>query len=320
MQNNRQEKPGNVTDAAAMARRARHPAERILSYFSIFLTIAVLVLLAWGITYMVRTPADESAVVEAFASWLDVEKDVAALLAKSGAWIILIVFLLAYFRYWLALNNEEERAASEDLGCADLISQEPQEIMDQYAAMLGMKKTPKLFFSDHGAPVTVYDIVAYGEECVVLSINYVNKKQIKDERMLEYRFRLATILGNIHMGYNNILFQVLTLPGRFIPGLRGLYLKSLLYSSDRMALEILANDPNVDITREDIAKALLLREFKGSSHAMIDVDRALENRKERFEEMSRFDKFLLRATSKEPLLMDRIQAVLDPTGKPGPLL
>lgn len=141
-----------------------------------------------------------------------------------------------------------------------------------------------------------------------------------DDRMPELRFKLATKLGNIYMGYNNILFQVLTLPGRYIPGLRSLYIKSLIYSSDRMALEILDKDPNVTITREDIAKILLLREFDTDTHSLINTDQAIRNRDERFEQMGRLEKALLRISSDDPPLMDRIHAVLDTSGKHGPLL
>lgn len=318
MRNHHQSSPGVPSEADAMARRARHPAERILSFLSAFLTIGLLILLAWNVTYTVKTPADESAAVEALAAWFEVEQDVAALLVKAGAWIILILFLYVYLYYWIALFNEGNRAASEDLTCNDLISGEPKKILDQYAAILGMKKIPELYFSDHGEPVTIQEIVAYGKKYMVLSTALC--VYMMDDRMPELRFKLATKLGNIYMGYNNILFQVLTLPGRYIPGLRSLYIKSLIYSSDRMALEILAKDPNVTITREDIAKILLLREFDPDTHPLINTDQAIRNRDERFEQMGRLEKALLRISSDDPPLMDRIHAVLDTSGKHGTLL
>lgn len=141
MQNHHQGSPGVPSEADAMARMARHPAERILSFLSAFLTIGLLILLAWNVTYTVKTPADESATVEALAAWFEVEQDVAALLVKAGAWIVLILFLYVYLSYWIALFNEGNRAASEDLTCNDLISGEPKKILDQYAAILGMKKS-----------------------------------------------------------------------------------------------------------------------------------------------------------------------------------
>lgn len=318
MQNHHQGSPGVPSEANAMARRARHPAERILSFLSAFLTIGLLILLAWNVAYTVKTPADESATVEALAAWFEVEQDVAALLVKAGAWIVLILFLYVYLSYWIALFNEGNRAASEDLTCNDLISGEPKKILDQYAAILGMKKNPELYFSDHGEPVTIQEIVAYGKKYMVLSTDLTVK--MMDDRMPELRFKLATKLGNIYMGYNNILFQVLTLPGRFIPGLRSLYIKSLIYSSDRMALEILDKDPNVTITREDIAKILLLREFDADTRPVINADQAIRNRDERFEKIGRLEKALLRISSDDPPLMDRIHAVLDTSGKHGPLL
>ncbi len=318
MRNHHQDIPGVPSEADAMARRARHPAERILSFLSAFLTIGLLILLAWYVTYTVKTPADENATVEALAAWFEVEQDVAALLVKAGAWIVLILFLYVYLSYWNALFNEGNRAASEDLTCNDLISGEPKIILDQYAAILGMKKIPELYFSDHGEPVAIQEIVAYGKKYMVLSTAL--SVYMMDDRMPELRFKLATKLGNIYMGYNSILFQVLTLPGRYIPGLRSLYIKSLIYSSDRMALEILAKDPNVTITREDIAKILLLREFDPDTHPLINTDQAIRNRDERFEQMGRLEKALLRISSDDPPLMDRIHAVLDTSGKHGTLL
>lgn len=318
MRNHHQDIPGVPSEADAMARRARHPAERILSFLSAFLTIGLLILLAWYVTYTVKTPADENATVEALAAWFEVEQDVAALLVKAGAWIVLILFLYVYLSYWIALFNEGNRAASEDLTCNDLISGEPKIILDQYAAILGMKKIPELYFSDHGEPVAIQEIVAYGKKYMVLSTAL--SVYMMDDRMPELRFKLATKLGNIYMGYNSILFQVLTLPGRYIPGLRSLYIKSLIYSSDRMALEILAKDPNVTITREDIAKILLLREFDPDTYPLINTDQAIRNRDERFEQMGRLEKALLRISSDDPPLMDRIHAVLDTSGKHGTLL
>lgn len=318
MRNPHQCSPGVPSEADAMARMARHPAERILSFLSAFLTIGLLILLAWNVAYTVKTPADESATVEALAAWFEVEQDVAALLVKAGAWIVLILFLYVYLSYWIALFNEGNRAASEDLTCNDLISGEPKKILDQYAAILGMKKIPELYFSDHGEPVAIHEIVAYGKKYMVLSTAL--SEYMMDDRMPELRFKLATKLGNIYMGYNNILFQVLTLPGRYIPGLRSLYIKSLIYSSDRMALEILAKDPNVTITREDIAKILLLREFDTDTHPLINTDQAIRNRDERFEQMGRLEKALLRISSDDPPLMDRIHTVLDTSGKHGTLL
>lgn len=318
MRNHHQDIPGVPSEADAMARRARHPAERILSFLSAFLTIGLLILLAWYVTYTVKTPADENATVEALAAWFEVEQDVAALLVKAGAWIVLILFLYVYLSYWIALFNEGNRAASEDLTYNDLISGEPKIILDQYAAILGMKKIPELYFSDHGEPVAIQEIVAYGKKYMVLSTTL--SVYMMDDRMPELRFKLATKLGNIYMGYNSILFQVLTLPGRYIPGLRSLYIKSLIYSSDRMALEILAKDPNVTITREDIAKILLLREFDPDTHPLINTDQAIRNRDERFEQMGRLEKALLRISSDDPPLMDRIHAVLDTSGKHGTLL
>lgn len=325
MRNPHQGSPGVPSEADAMARMARHPAERILSFLSAFLTIGLLILLAWNVTYNVKTPADESVTVEALAAWFEVEQDVAALLVKAGGWIVLILFLYVYLSYWIALFNEGYRAASEDLTCNDLISGEPKKILDQYAAILGMKKIPELYFSDHGEPVAIQEIVVYGKKYIVLSTALIVRSTalsvyMMDDRMPALRFKLATKLGNIYMGYNNILFQVLTLPGRYIPGLRSLYIKSLIYSSDRMALEILAKDPNVTITREDIAKTLLLREFDIDTRPLINTDQAIRNRDERFEQMGRLEKALLRISSDDPPLMDRIHAVLDTSGKHGTLL
>jgi len=311
--------PGKPSDAAAMARRARHPGERILSCVSAFLSIAILGLLAWNVVYSIRTPADESAVVEALSTLLEVENDVASMLVKAGGWIILAIFVLIYFRYWLALFNEQNRAASEDLTCGDLASDEPKEILERYAGILGMKNPPTLYFSDHGEGVTVHDITAYGKKYMVLS-TFLNLEKDTDPRVTDLRFRVATKLGNIYMGYNNILFQVMTLPGRWIPGLRALYIKSLIYSSDRMAMEILDRDPENTITREDVAKVLLLREFDMYVRPLINVDEALRNREKRFEQMGRLDKALLRISSDDPPLMDRIHAITDTSGKHGVLL
>jgi len=307
---NQQSSHAKTSEAAAMARRARHPAERILSCISVLITVGILAFLALIVTQGITKPSDETAVADKLAEFLDVDVESAAFLVKAGDWIILLVVLLIYGRYWLALFNESNRAASEDLTCADLASDEPEKILKQYAEILGMKKLPMLYFSDHGEHVTIHDIVAYGKKYMVLS-TLLNLESLSDERMPNLRFRLATKIGNIYMGYNSILFQVLTLPGRFLPGLRGLYIKSLIYSSDRMAMEILAKDPTVSLSADDVVRSVFLRDYYINTHPLIDVNQAIANRRAAFDKMGRLEKALLRLSSIEPPLMDRLNAIRD---------
>ncbi len=315
---NQQSTPVTRSEAEEMARRARHPAERILSILSILLTVGILVFLIWIIAFSGRTEAEQTLFASQLAEYLDIDEPSAIVLVKSGAWGVLIIYVIIYVRYWLALFNEQNRADSEDLTCSDLISDEPKKIMEQYANILGMKKLPVLFFSDHGERVTIGNVVTYGKKYMVLS-TFLNLERKVDERLPNLRFRLATKMGNIYMGYNNILFQVLTLPGRMIPIFKNFYIKSLVYSSDRMALEILAKDTTCAVSSEEVARFLFLRGFDEMVHPIMNVEQAMKNREERFNKQGRFDKALLRLTSEEPPMMDRISAVRD-TSKYGPLI
>ena len=310
--------PITRSEAEKMARRSRHPAERILSLLSILLTVGILVFLIFIIAFSGRTETEKTIFASRLADILDIDGSSAGALVKSGAWGVLVIYLIIYARYWLALFNEKTRADSEDLTCSDIISNEPKKIMEHYANMLGMKDPPVLYFSDHGENVTIRNVVTYGETYLVLSTS-VNLEVKEDPRLPTLRYKLATKMGNIFMGYNSILFQVLTLPGRIIPIFKNLYIKSLIYSSDRMALEILAKDTTCAVSPEEVAKYLFLREYNKRVHSTINIEQAMQNREERFNKQGRFDKALLRLTSEEPPMMDRISAVRD-TSKYGPLI
>ena len=310
--------PITRSEAEKMARRSRHPAERILSLLSILLTVGILVFLIFIIAFSGRTETEKTIFASRLADILDIDGSSAGALVKSGAWGVLVIYLIIYARYWLALFNEKTRADSEDLTCSDIISNEPKKIMEHYANMLGMKDPPVLYFSDHGENVTIRNVVTYGETYLVLSTS-VNLEVKEDPRLPTLRYKLATKMGNIFMGYNSILFQVLTLPGRIIPIFKNLYIKSLIYSSDRMALEILAKDTTCTVSPEEVAKYLFLREYNKRVHSTINIEQAMQNREERFKEQGRFEKALLRLFSEKPPLMDRINAVRD-TSKYGPLI
>ena len=310
--------PITRSEAEKMARRSRHPAERILSLLSILLTVGILVFLIFIIAFSGRTETEKTIFASRLADILDIDGSSAGALVKSGAWGVLVIYLIIYARYWLALFNEKTRADSEDLTCSDIISNEPKKIMEHYANMLGMKDPPVLYFSDHGENVTIRNVVTYGETYLVLSTS-VNLEVKEDPRLPTLRYKLATKMGNIFMGYNSILFQVLTLPGRIIPIFKNLYIKSLIYSSDRMALEILAKDTTCTVSPEEVAKYLFLREYNKRVHSTINIEQAMQNREERFKEQGRLEKALLRLFSEKPPLMDRINAVRD-TSKYGPMI
>ena len=315
---NQQSIPVTRSEAEKMARRSRHPAERILSLLSILLTVGILVFLIFIIAFSGRTETEKTIFASKLADILDIDGSSAGALVKSGAWGVLVIYLIIYARYWLALFNEKTRADSEDLTCSDIISNEPKKIMEHYANMLGMKDPPVLYFSDHGENVTIRNVVTYGETYLVLSTS-VNLEVKEDPRLPTLRYKLATKMGNIFMGYNSILFQVLTLPGRIIPIFKNLYIKSLIYSSDRMALEILAKDTTCAVSPEEVAKYLFLRDYNKRVHSTINIEQAMQNREERFKEQGRFEKALLRLFSEKPPLMDRINAVRD-TSKYGPMI
>ena len=310
--------PITRSEAEKMARRSRHPAERILSLLSILLTVGILVFLIFIIAFSGRTETEKTIFASQLADILDIDGSSAGALVKSGAWGVLVIYLIIYARYWLALFNEKTRADSEDLTCSDIISNEPKKIMEHYANMLGMKDPPVLYFSDHGENVTIRNVVTYGETYLVLSTS-VNLEVKEDPRLPTLRYKLATKMGNIFMGYNSILFQVLTLPGRIIPIFKNLYIKSLIYSSDRMALEILAKDTTCAVSPEEVAKYLFLREYNKRVHSTINIEQAMQNREERFKGQGRLEKALLRLFSEKPPLMDRINAVRD-TSKYGPMI
>lgn len=310
--------PITRSEAEKMARRSRHPAERILSLLSILLTVGILVFLIFIIAFSGRTETEKTIFASKLADILDIDGSSAGALVKSGAWGVLVIYLIIYARYWLALFNEKTRADSEDLTCSDIISNEPKKIMEHYANMLGMKDPPVLYFSDHGENVTIRNVVTYGETYLVLSTS-LNLEVKEDPRLPTLRYKLATKMGNIFMGYNSILFQVLTLPGRIIPIFKNLYIKSLIYSSDRMALEILAKDTTCAVSPEEVAKYLFLREYNKRVHSTINIEQAMQNREERFKGQGRFEKALLRLFSEKPPLMDRINAVRD-TSKYGPMI
>ena len=310
--------PITRSEAEKMVRRSRHPAERILSLLSILLTVGILVFLIFIIAFSGRTETEKTIFASKLADILDIDGSSAGALVKSGAWGVLVIYLIIYARYWLALFNEKTRADSEDLTCSDIISNEPKKIMEHYANMLGMKDPPVLYFSDHGENVTIRNVVTYGETYLVLSTS-LNLEVKEDPRLPTLRYKLATKMGNIFMGYNSILFQVLTLPGRIIPIFKNLYIKSLIYSSDRMALEILAKDTTCAVSPEEVAKYLFLREYNKRVHSTINIEQAMQNREERFKEQGRLEKALLRLFSEKPPLMDRINAVRD-TSKYGPMI
>ena len=301
-----------------MVRKARHPAEKTLSIISVCMTIVTLLLLMWDIVYNVGTEADQSALVESLSSFLGIEEEAAAFLLKAQAWIVLLVYLIIYFRYWLSLYIEQNRAIAEDLTCADLVSGTPKEIMDRYVEILGMKNPPQLFLSDHGEPVTVNDLEANGEKYIVLSSFLTMGEQMGP--LTEFCYTLATKLAEIQLGHNSIFFQVVTLPGRSLPGFRSLFLRSMAYSSHRLAMEILDRDPTLSISREGIATMLLLRDYEAETRFLINTEQVLQHREETFEGLGRLGKALLRLGSDDLPLMDRIHTLMDPDGKPGPLL
>jgi len=303
-----------------MIRRARHPAERALSIISGILTVGIFAFLLWLVIYAIRKPADESVVVSFLASFLAIEESSAGDLLKMGAWAVLAVFLWILIKYVAALMNEKGRAEDEDFTIEEIKPEKVKKVAEQYAEILGMEEMPEVFFSEKSKGIDIEGIQVYGEDYVVIPMyNMYNVPY--DERMVDVRFKLATKLGNIRMGYNGLLFQILTFAGRILPVFKGLYIKSLVYGSDRMALEILKRDPEVQVTGEEIALSLFIGEsiYKSTTLKVVDVDKTLRDRRERFHSEGRLSQAMSRLGEDKPLLMDRIEAMED-LSKPGKLI
>lgn len=296
-----------------MIRRSRHPAERPLTVISCILTLGVFAFLIWLVTSAIRKPADESAVISALSTFLALDKEMVADLLKMGAWAVLAIFIWLVAKYVIALLNERGRAENEDFTIDEVKSDLPERIARQYAEIVGLKETPELFFSERHKSVQLEDVKVYGEDFIVLS-TYLLADAMSDERASALRFKLATKMASISLGYYGLMFQVMTVGGRLLPILRGLYIKTLVYSADRMAMEILKKDPEVKVTSEEVAAMMFESEYlvRTATGKLVNMDKVIEDRRKGFAAQGGLGQFFSRLLSEMPLLMDRVDALEHP--------
>lgn len=308
------------SDMAALAKKVRHPAEIPLSILSAVITIGFFVLMAIFLVKNNPTTQEQNEIESFLTESFDLDEETAHALIKFGAWLVIIILVLLFLKYILTLIDEENRAITEGLTCRDAGAEYIQEIADEYARILGLESVPKLYFVSDSTTAQIFNANVYGERFLAFSAVEALTEKSSDENLPKLRFRIATKLGNISLGYNNLLFQVLTLSGRIIPIFRSFYIKTLIYSSDRMALEILQQSQSATITKEDVARALYLRGYDYELHEFINWKQAVQDKIDMFNQQSRLNKLYIRIASVEPLITDRITAILDYPDSHGPLL
>ena len=308
------------SDIAAPAKKVRHPAELPLSILSAVITIGFFVLLTIILVKNNPTAVEQNEIESFLTSSFDLDEEISHALIKIGAWLVIIVLVFLYLKYLFALFDEENRVITEGLTCRDVGAEYIEEIAEEYARVLGLTSVPKLYFVSDTTTAQIFDANVYGERFLAFSAVEALTEKSSDEKLPKLRFRMATKLGNISLGYNNLLFQILTLSGRTIPIFRNFYIKTLIYSSDRTALEILQQSQSASITKEDVARELFLRGYDYDLHELINCQQAMQDRIDAFNQQSRLEKFFMRITSVEPLITDRITAVLDYPNSSGPLL
>ncbi len=289
----------NFMSKRKMLEKARHPFEIPIIILSIIISVAIY----WGLLYMVVYMKNKGFVIQWLNEGLSVESGIAEIIVEFGKNILIVVFgILIVATIWNFFRDIGS-ATARDVHVSETQSAIIEAMFDDYSERMGLLIEPDHCLCKEQKTMEILSVPIKNKYCVRIPAAYAFNAVDGKHDYSCVRFVIANELSHIALSHRNLLLLILTFPAQLIPIYNSLFSRIMIYSADRLTVEI--------IGKEDTIKGIIWDENNlDFAKFVLDFD---DYQKKLFEKrigITNFAKVIENLSSDKPIPQYRIRKIL----------
>lgn len=284
-----------------LLKKCRHKAEIPITIVAIIITILFTIL----VVFLFKSSATNQGAQDFLINSLEYEETDVDFALKSGKYLIIVIILMLAIKLFWELFKNAGIAVVNDIPIEESYDSVLFKEYKEYCRKLGIEKIPEIYLTTDKENLESTGITIKSRKYLRLYLSIRDEADMFAEENI-IRFEFLHELAHIAYHHYNYALLLATIVVRWAPILRSIYSRTMCYSADRLAAEILGKEECITV---------LLKRYLQSTYEENKREEYIKRLDRKLTISERISSILNNLTSDTPSYLYRIQALVKDDNK-----